>query len=197
MECHARSGKLQYIVEQRRKVRKSAPKLAEAELFEYAVRYLARFACSSEELKAKLRLRAAALSDIDGIIVRLKDIGYLNDRKFAESYAANRAENDGFGRMRVLSDLRSRRVAPATAENVVADVFEGKDEAELIDAFIDRRMPSLKAQELIEDQRELAKAYRRLRRAGFSSGGVLSALKRRAARPEEIEEPVEEPPEEE
>jgi regulatory protein len=197
MECHARSGKLHYIVQERRKVRKVAPKLAEAELFEYSVRYLARFACSSEELKAKLRLRAAKPDDIDGVIVRLKDIGYLNDRKFAESFASNRAENDGFGRMRVLSDLRSRRVAPATAEKVVADVFEGKEEADLIDAFIDRRMPSLKAQGSIEDQRDLAKAYRRLRRAGFSSGGVLSALKRRAARPDEIEEPVEEPLEEE
>jgi regulatory protein len=197
MECHAPSGKLQYIVQERRKVRKIAPKLAEAELFEYSVRYLARFACSSEELKAKLRLRAAKPEDIDGVIARLKDVGYLNDRKFAEGFASNRAENDGFGRMRVLSDLRSRRVAPATAEKVVADIFEGKEEADLIDAFIDRRMPSLKARDLIEDRRDLAKAYRRLRRAGFSSGGVMSALKRRAARPEEIEEPLEESLEEE
>jgi len=172
-------------------VRKRAPKLAESELFEYSVRYLAQRSCSSEELRSKLRMRAEKLDDVNGVIERLKDIGYLDDRKFAESFALNRAENDGFGRMRVLSDLRGRRVTPGLAEKTVAEVFEDKDEAALIDAFIERRMPSLAVQPRIEDQKDLAKAYRRLRRAGFSSGGVLAALKRRAARPEEIEEPVE------
>ena len=172
-------------------MRKRAPKLAESELFEYSVRYLSQRSCSSEELKSKLRLRAAKLDDVNGVLDRLKDVGYLNDEKFAESFALNRAENDGFGRMRVLSDLRGRRITPSLAEKTVAEVFEDKDEAALIDAFIERRMSSLAVQSRIEDQRELAKAYRRLRRAGFSSGGVLAALKRRAARPEEIEEPAE------
>lgn len=178
-------------------MRKSALKLAEAELFEYSVRYLAQRSCSSEELKTRLRQRALKTGDVETVIDRLKDIGYLNDRKFAESFASNRADNDGFGRMRVLSDLRSRRVAPSTAEQAVAQVFEGKEEAGLIDAYIERRLPSLQTHGLVEDQRELAKAYRRLRRAGFSSGGVMQALKRRAARPEEIEEPAEEPADEE
>jgi regulatory protein len=178
-------------VEFRKKVRKPAPKLAETELFEYSVRYLAQRSCSSEALKTKLHTRAARASDVDTVIARLKDVGYLNDKKFAENFAANRAENDGFGRMRVLSDLRSRRVAPALAEKAVADVFEGKQEADLIDAFIERRMPSFQGAAKIADQRELARAYNRLRRAGFSSTGALSALRRRAARPEEIEEPFE------
>lgn len=172
-------------------MRKRAPKLAESELFEYSVRYLSQRSCSSEELRSKLRMRAANLNDVTGVIDRLKDIGYLDDRKFAENFALNRAENDGFGRMRVLSDLRGRRVTPALAEKTVAEVFEDKDEAALIDAYIERRMPSLALQSRVEDQKDLAKAYRRLRRAGFSSGGVLSALKRRAARPEELEEPAE------
>jgi regulatory protein len=192
MECHAPSGKLQHIMGSRPKVRKSAPKLAEPELFEYSVKYLAQRACASEELRTRLRRRAANARDIDAVIARLKEVGYLDDQKFAETYASSRAGNEGFGRLRVLSDLRSRRIAPSTAEKAVAEVFEGKEEADLIDAYIERRMPSLQIQGLIEDQRELAKAYRRLRRAGFSSAGVMSALRRRAARPEEIEEPLDE-----
>ncbi len=174
--------------------RKPARKLAEAELFEYAVKYLALQGCSSEHLKSKLRLKAANPSDIESIIARLKDIGYLNDERFAQSYATNRAENDGFGRMRVLADLRARRVSPKLAEKAVEQVFEGKDEAELIDSYIGRRMPSIAAGGPIEDDRKLAAAYRRLRRAGFSSGGSLTALKRLAARPELIDEP---PPDDE
>jgi len=177
-------------------VRRKSLKLAESELFEYSVRYLGGRACSTEELRAKLRPRAAKASDIDAVLARLREVGYLNDARFAESYAINRAENDGFGRMRVLSDLRGRRVTPDMAEKTVAQVFADKNEADLIDSFIERRMPSLRSESLIEDQRELGKAYRRLRRAGFSSGGALAALKRRAARPEEIEEPADDESEE-
>ena len=170
-------------------------KLAAEELFEYAVQCLGRRGFATEELKTKLRTRAAQVDDIDAAIARLKDIGYLDDKRFAESFAANRAENDGFGRMRVLSDLRGRRVPAKVAESAVAQVFEDKSESEQIDAFIERRMPSLRAGAKIEDDRELARAWRRLRRAGFSSGAALTALKRAAARPEAIEEPVEEEPE--
>ncbi|MGD1071518.1 MAG: RecX family transcriptional regulator [Bryobacteraceae bacterium] len=169
--------------------RKTVRKLAAEELFEYAVRYLGLRACSTDELKSRLRARAALVADVDAAIVRLKDIGYLDDRRFAESYAAARLENDGFGRMRVLTDLRSRRVPANLAEKAVERVFEDKSENDLIDAFIERRLPSLVGAGQIEDERILARAYRRLRRAGFSSAGTLAALKRMAARPELIDEP--------
>ena len=177
----------------RKTARKRGPqKLATEELFEYAVRCLGRRAFASEELSTKLRMRAANAADVAPTIARLKDVGYLDDKRFAESFALNRAENDGFGRMRVLSDLRARRVPAKLAETAVAQVFEERSESDQIEAFIDRRMPSLRAKGKVEDDRELARAWRRLRHAGFSSGGALAALKRLAARPELIEEPLEE-----
>lgn len=190
--CHTGSGKLQYNV----RAPKTAKKLAAEELFEYAVACLGRRAFASEELAAKLRLRAARAADVEGAVARLIDIGYLDDRRFAESFALNRAENDGFGRMRVLSDLRARRVPAKIAETAVSQVFEDKSESEQIDAFMARRMPSLLRGGKVEDDRELARAWRRLRHAGFSSGGSLSALKRIAAKPELIEEPLDDPFEE-
>ncbi len=87
-------------------------------------------------------------------------------------------------------------MAAKLAESAVAQVFEDRSETEQIDAFIERRMPSLRQGARIEDERELARAWRRLRRAGFSSGAALAALKRAAAMPENIEEPIEEPDEE-
>jgi regulatory protein len=185
------SSKLQYNVQ----ARKTARKLAEQELFEYAVQCLGRRAFGADELGAKLRLRAARAVDVETTIARLKDIGYLDDGRFAENFALNRAENDGFGRMRVLSDLRARRVPAKIAEKAVAHVFEDRSETDQIEAFIDRKMPSLRAGGKVEDDRALARAWRRLRHAGFSSSGSLAALKRLAARPELIEEPAEEPEE--
>ena len=88
-------------------------------------------------------MRAANPADADAAIDRLKDIGYLDDQRFAESYAAARVENEGFGRMRVLNDLRARRVSGEMAEQAVEHALGEKSEAELIDAFIERRMPSV------------------------------------------------------
>jgi regulatory protein len=137
-------------------------------------------------------MRAAHLPDADAVIDRLKEIGYLDDRRFAEGYANARVENEGFGRMRVLNDLRARKVSGDMAERAVERALGDKTEAESIDAFIERRMPSVFAGGKIEDERKLAAAYRKLRRAGFTSGPVLSALKRIAARPETLDEPLEE-----
>jgi regulatory protein len=171
---------------------KRAQKLTSEELFEYAVKCLGVRAYSVGDLKSKLRMRAATQSDVDGLIGRLQDIGYLNDQRFAENYASARVENEGFGRMRVLNDLRARRVSGNMAEQAVEQALAGKNEAELIDSYIERRMPSIAAGGRIEDERKLANAYRRLRRAGFTSGPILAALKNRAAQPELLEQPIEE-----
>lgn len=137
-------------------------------------------------------MRAASPPDADATIDRLKEIGYLDDQRFAESYAAARVENEGFGRMRVLNDLRARRVTGDMAEQAVKRALGDRTEAESIDAFLARRMPSVASGGPIDDERKLAAAYRKLRRAGFSSGPILTALKRIAARPESLDEPLEE-----
>lgn len=181
-----------------KKPRKAAPRKLEAEaLFEYAVQLLGIRGYSSGDLRAKLRLKAAQAADIDATIERLQDIGYLNDQRYAESFAAARVENEGFGRMRLLTELRARRISGNLADRAVAQALEGRPEAELIDAYIERRMASLVGAGLIEDERKLASAYRRLRRAGFASGAILSALKRKAARPELVNDAPEEEVEEE
>lgn len=163
-------------------------KLAAEELFAYAVKLLSIRANSSEDLRAKLKRKAEVSSDADSTIARLIEIGYLNDHRYAENYASARKDNDGFGKFRVLMDLRRKRVGSEMAQQAVEGVFEGTNEPDLIDEFVNRKMGSIAAGG-VNDQKKLAAAYRRLRRAGFSSGPVIDALKRYAARPEELEEP--------
>lgn len=177
------------------RARKPRPKLDEEALFDYAVRALAARASSADELRFKLRQRAANVADVDGVLGRLKDLGYLDDKRFAEMYTAIRVENDGFGRARVLHDLRGRRVSAKVAEGAVAQAFQDKDESVMVAAYIERRMPSVVSGAHSGDDRKLAAAYRRLRRAGFGSGPILTVLKRYAAQPELLDEVPEEEPE--
>jgi regulatory protein len=168
--------------------RKPPVKLAEDALFDYAVRALADRAASSDELRFKLRRRAANLADIDSVIARLSDLKYLDDARFAEMYTAMRVENDGFGRLRVLQDLRGHRVVPKLAEQAVSRAFEGRNEVEMVTAYVERRMPVIAAGGGLGDERRLAAAYRKLRRAGFSSGAILTVLKGFAAAPGLLED---------
>ncbi len=75
------------------------------ELFEYALKCLGARAYSTGDMQLKLQMRAALPAGVDAVIERLKGIGYLDDRRFAEGFAAARVENDGFGRHRLMNDL--------------------------------------------------------------------------------------------
>lgn len=132
----------------------------------------------------KLRARASDPADIEPTLARLKEYGYLNDERFAEAYATARRDNQGFGRFRVVQDLRKRRVAGGLAEKASATAFAEVDETTQALAFVERKF---RGKDLTEEK-HLASAYRRLRAAGFGSGAAIAALKRFNARAEEIEE---------
>jgi regulatory protein len=167
-------------------------------LFAYAVRVLAGRAHSAGELKEKLRRRAAKAADVDATLARLKSYGYLDDRAFAESYAASRLENQGLGPQRVLRDLRERRVAPPVAERTVRKIYQDVDEEKLIEDFLQRKYRAKSREGLFQEPKDLAAAYGRLMRAGFSPGNIIRVLKRVAKDPDLLDgfEPPEETTEE-
>jgi regulatory protein len=169
-----------------------------ASLWAYALKILGGRAHSIGELREKLRRRAERAADIDDILARLKDYGYLDDRRFAEAFAAARLSNDKLGSTRVVQDLRRHRVAPALAERTVRGVYQDVDEQALIGEFIRRKYRLAEREGLFREDKDLAAAYRRLLRAGFRSGDIIPVLKRFARSPELLDtfEPPEEPLEE-
>jgi len=148
------------------------------------VRALASRAHSSGQLRVKLEQKAQKRSDVDVVLARLKEYRYLDDRKFAESFAVSRLENRQLGKNRVLRDLRERRVAPSMAQRTVAKVYGAVDENNLIESYVRRHFRSASREGLFEGEKELASAYRKLLRAGFSSGNILRVLKRFARDPD-------------
>ena len=157
-------------------------------LLAYAARALGGRAQTSSELREKLKRRAARKEDVDAVISRLKDGGYLNDKRFAESFANWRRDNAGFGKSRVVRDLMSRRVAPALAKQAAETAYEESDEVAMIEAFLARKYRGKDLKTLLTEEKYLASAYRRLRGAGFSTGNSIRVLKRYAAEADRLEE---------
>ena len=164
-------------------------------LWNYALKVLAGRSYSTGELREKLRRRAEKATDVEPTIARLKDYGYLDDRRFAEAFASARLTNDKLGSTRVIQDLRQRRVAPALAESTVRKVYEETNEQELIGDWIRRKYRTASHKGLFGEDKEMAAAYRRLLRAGFRTGEIIRALKKFAKNPELLDSF--EPPEEE
>ncbi len=156
-------------------------------LLNVALRALGGSAHSTGQLRDKLRRRAQNDEDVDAVIAKLKEAGYLNDRQFAESYASARLQNQGLGKMRVLRDLRQRHVAPKLAEQVTDKTYEKTNEADLIEEFLRRKYRGKELGAFLSEEKNLAAAFRRLRYAGFSAGQSIRVLKRFASQPEVLD----------
>jgi regulatory protein len=161
-------------------------------LLAYSARVLTSRAQTISELRQKLTRRAADRQDVDEVLRRLKDGGYLNDERFAESFATWRRDNEGLGKTRVVRDLLARRVAPEVAKKAAEAVYSAADEIGMIEQFLARKFRGKDLGTYLSEEKHLAAAFRRLRTAGFSGGNSIKVLKRFAAQAEHLEEMEEE-----
>jgi regulatory protein len=144
----------------------------EATLYDYAVGALGRRMHSVAELKRKLRNRCPEEAVIERVIVRLKDQKYLSDSSYAAAYSAFRRDNEKFGRRRVITDLKVKGVHGDVIEKAVDDAYSGVNEPELARAFLRRKRLKKPT-----NNREAARIFRALMRAGFGVGTSIKVLK--------------------
>ena len=151
---------------------------SENELYEYAVGALGRRARSVAELKRLLRPRVDADTEygrtlMELVIRRLKDRGYLNDAQYAAAYSSFRRDNEKFGRRRVITDLKAKGVHSEVIEKVVDAVYdEVSDETQAREYLKRKRLVKPK------DQKQTARIFRQLVRAGFASKTIFAILKK-------------------
>lgn len=150
----------------------------EEELYEYAVGALARRMRSVAELKRLLRQKVEAETEfgqtlVELIIRKLKDQGYLNDAKYAAAYSSFRRDNEKFGRMRVVTDLKVKGVHGDVIDQAVSAAFDEVNEEKQARAYL-RRKRLVKP----TDQKHTARIFRQLIRAGFRSKTIFTILKK-------------------
>jgi regulatory protein len=153
--------------------RKTKPIPDEKALYEIAVRALARRARSVNEVRALLEKRKAEKKDIDAVLARLRENGYLDDVRLARSFVAWRIENERQGPRRVRRDLAARRVHPEVIARAVRSGYEEVDERDLLRSYLRRKLRLTKPPQKVS---AVASLYRRLLRAGFASDTIIKEL---------------------
>jgi len=162
-------------------------RLDREQLWQYALRLLAARAYSEGELKQRLLRRAQAPSDAEQVLCALKERRLLDDRRFAEAFAISRLESEGFGWRRTLAELRRRKVDRQLAQEVVEATYQQVDEVQLIEDYLKRKYRQGDLAARLQEPRELASVYRRLRRAGFGSGNIIRVLRQYSELADELE----------
>ncbi len=141
------------------------PAKARELVFKRAAKLLAARQRSVAELREKLSTtRGATRAIIDEAIARLSDYGYLDDAKFAQSYASLRLRERPIGRRRLQRDLWLKKVDKKTAETALDEVFEATPESDLIDRAIAKRIRVRGKPKSREDAKKL---FDHLLRQGF------------------------------
>ena len=139
---------------------------------------LAARAYSVAELKQRLRRKKFSEAAIDGAVAKLKNLGFLDDRRLAEQYASSLVRNRALGRFRVERELKARRVDPRAVQPALEKAFEETDERLLLERALDQKVRSLK---LPLTRARLFSLCNSLRRRGFRPDDILKAVR---ARPE-------------
>jgi regulatory protein len=150
--------------------------VGEAGLFDYAVGTLARKMRTVRDLKRLMRPRAfegaQGEADMDAVVVRLVELKYLSDTRFAQDYTRMRKENQGFGRRRVQQDLAMKGVAKELVQETLAAAYDESDEVALARSYCERkRIPRP------TEDKATVRVMNRLMRAGYSSTAIFKLFK--------------------
>jgi regulatory protein len=123
-------------------------------------------------MRERVRIQPNGAELIEAVVERLKQQRYLNDTQYATTYSQYRQENEKFGRMRVLQDLKIKGVHPDVIEKTVGAAYSGVNEEKLGREFLAKKRAKKP-----KDQRETARLFRLMVRAGFSSRAIFKILK--------------------
>ena len=150
-------------------------------LLDYAVKSLGAKMKSERDLRKRLLERVApdesGRADVEKVLAKLKELGYLSDARFAADFARLRQENEKFGARRVQQGLMQKGVASSVVSEAVTKQYEDVDETALARQYVERKRLVQPGGDREQKQKETAKIMRRLVAAGFSSKAVWAVLR--------------------
>ena len=157
-----------------------------AGLLEYALKSLGSRMKSERDLRRLMATRAIGGEegehDIAAVIAKLKELGYLSDERFAAEYTRVRQENEKLGRRRVQQGLAQKGIAAGLVTAAIAKQYDEVDEAALARQYVERKRMKKPVNE-----KETARAMRRLMAAGFSSRAIWTVLRDWGAELDEVD----------
>lgn len=138
-------------------------------LYEHAVTLLARKDYSNGEMRRALHAMTDDGMNVEVVLQRLREYGYLNDRRIAENMLS-RFLRKQYGPVRIRLELQQRGIARQVTESVISgcdtDWFQVAAESRIKKFGVD--LPS--------EPKEKARQMRFLQSRGFSMEMIIEAI---------------------
>ena len=133
--------------------------------FERAIKLLAAKPRSIAELRERLqRGKETNQEVVEEVIARLREYGYLDDERFAFSYASYKVKQRPVGRRRLERDLKFKKVDGGVANEALELVYTETPEEQLIDQALAKR---LRIRGKPKNRNEVKSLFDHLLRQGF------------------------------
>ena len=126
--------------EKESRVSRLTPDEIRARAFQRAVKLLAAKPRSIAELRERLAERCSNKAIIETVIARLREYGYLDDERYALSYASSKVRQQPIGRRRLEVSLARKKVDRAVADEALDQVFAEASEEDLLDRALEKRL---------------------------------------------------------
>ena len=153
-------------------------------MFQRAGKLLAAKQRSVEELRERLlEGRGATKAVVEEVIERLREYGYVDDSRLAQSYASLRVQQRPIGRQRLERDLWLKKIDKPTIEAALDQVFEVMPESDLINRALEKR---IRLRGRPKTRAEAKKLFDHLLRQGFAF--ELVSEKVRAVAKDDVDE---------
>lgn len=125
------------------------------------------------DCRKKLMLKGLSRSDIDEVITTLISLQFIDDARFARSFANDKVRFSKWGKIKIRTALSAKRISPMH----IAQALEQIDESEYFDA-LERTIASVSKKYDLNQYNDRQKLYRYLLSRGFESHIVSESIKK-------------------
>ena len=153
---------------------KSSSARSSDEVLARAIRFCDYRERCTAEIRKKLEEWELPDPSLTRVLEQLADLGYVDDERFARSYAGSKFRVSGWGKVRIRAELRARQISEAAIEKALEHI--GTDRyLEELENLLNRKKQSLMK---FRGQELKGRLYRYAASKGYESGSILEVLNR-------------------
>jgi regulatory protein len=165
------------ILPQNRKnlILKNTEPLPPDKVYQYALRLLTGRDYSVFGIRQKLEAREVTGQDLDTVILRLQREGWLDDRRYAERFAALALSSGRYYGVRLRLEMRRKGFSPDIVNEVLAPLLAESDEISEVRSAAERRYPGFCYSTATDRDKRRVVGF--LQRRGFKFSSIMQALR--------------------
>lgn len=101
--------------------------------------------CCSKDLDDKMKRWGLSEADRRQVLKRLVEEGFVDDRRYAEAFVADKLRFNQWGRMKIEMGLRQKGIAPDVASEVL-DAVPDEDYIDVLHPLLKQKYKTIKAE---------------------------------------------------